>query len=253
MQNEISELQKKQQEELENLALEKIKEQAEYEKKIADLTKGKKPTYNTQQRLDKAIEITKGLRSKIKANSYGDVGIVAAIDTGLAVLEVTLKTTKNVSIAINKAIEEIDKLMGDKPWNKDKFRKDVEAEYQKEGIDLDEDVTDSQNIPHSLIKELVASGINDINELVKAVNKKMGIPNTANNIRKTRDDITGYGISLQYERPQIEEQISQLKGVGRLLSAIEDVKKGQRSKRTGRQRRELIEKERTLMNKRKCT
>ena len=250
LEKEIENANEAHQKEVDALIMKNIQDQIDLEKKLkkSPSTRSQKPSYNAQQRIEKAIDVTKSLRAKLRAQNYSDAtGMVAVIDTGLGVLETTLKATKNVAKAIDAAIEEIDKQLNGAKWNKDKFRKDVEAEYAKEGIDINEEVTDKQNIPHALIKELVEGGIDNIEDLVEAVNKEMGIENTPENIRKTRDDITGYGQTLQYERPEIEEKISQLKGVGRLLSAIEDVKNGLRSKRSGVQRRQLIEKERTLM------
>jgi len=103
-------------------------------------------------------------------------------------------------------------------------------------------------IPQSLINELVANGIEDIDELSSAILEiiKQDDPNTRLTIREVRDAITKYGKTINPTQDQLKAKIAEMKGVGRLLSALEDVIGGDRPKKSGLQRRKPTQTEREL-------
>lgn len=125
---------------------------------------------------------------------------------------------------------------------KDIFKKEFEDEQKV----VEKTESTKSGIPKELIRNLVEEGIEDIDELTSAVMKDLGIEDTPENHRKTRDEITGYGKTSNPTKDALSKKISEMAGVGRLLSALEDVKKGLRSKRSGIQRRALIQREREL-------
>lgn len=215
--------------------------------------KAKDKTTERRKKADKAIAAIKNVRAKIKANSYSDAtGIVAVIDTVLLGMEKYIDAHANVADAIEAMVSDINaKLKGEK-WNQEKFRKDVTDAFKEEGVDVGvatfDETTGRYRIPGSMIRDLVKQGMNDIDAITDAVMKEMNIENTPENHRLVRDSITGYGKTVNPTKDELQKEVSKLTGVGRLLSALEDVKAGKRASRSGVQRRKLTQKERDLMS-----
>lgn len=109
-------------------------------------------------------------------------------------------------------------------------------------------------IPHSLIREKVENGIDNIDDLTAALmeDAKKIFPDLDFTERQVRDIITGYGKISNPTSDEIETQISIMKSLGKIASGLEDVKKGQRPLRSGQQRRESVLKERVEMKKLKA-
>jgi hypothetical protein len=230
------------------LAIQNIKDANERKK----ASQGGAMTTERRKKADKAIAAVKNIRQKIRANSYSDAtGIIAAIDLGLAAIEKAIDKGATVADAIEIGIAKINRAMKGAAWSEDRFRKDVADGFKSEGVDTGvaepDELTGRYKVPGSLIRDLVESGINDIDVLTDAVMEEMDIENTDENHRIVRDSITGYGKTVNPTKDAIQTEISKLTGIGRLLSAIEDVKAGLRSKRSGVQRRPLEQKERDLM------
>jgi len=229
------------------LAIKNIQDYNEREGKVKD------KTTERRKKADKAIAAIKNVRAKIKANSYSDAtGIVAVIDTVLLGMEKYIDAHANVADAIEAMVSDINaKLKGEK-WNQEKFRKDVTDAFKEEGVDVGvatfDETTGRYRIPGSMIRDLVKQGMNDIDAITDAVMKEMNIENTPENHRLVRDSITGYGKTVNPTKDELQKEVSKLTGVGRLLSALEDVKAGKRASRSGVQRRKLTQKERDLMS-----
>lgn len=215
--------------------------------------KAKDKTTERRKKADKAIAAIKNVRAKIKGNNYSDAtGIIAAVDSALLVIEKAIDKGVSVADAIEEGIAHINaKLKGEK-WNQDKFRKDVTDAFKEEGVDVGvatfDETTGRYRIPGSMIRDLVKQGMNDIDAITDAVMKEMNIENTPENHRLVRDSITGYGKTVNPTKDELQKEVSKLTGVGRLLSALEDVKAGKRASRSGVQRRKLTQKERDLMS-----
>jgi len=109
-------------------------------------------------------------------------------------------------------------------------------------------------IPHSLIREKVENGIDNIDDLVSALmtDAQELFPDLDFTERQVRDIVTGYGKISNPTLDEIETQISIMKSLGKIASGLEDAYKGQRPLRSGQQRREPILKERTEMKKLKA-
>lgn len=109
-------------------------------------------------------------------------------------------------------------------------------------------------IPHSLIREKVENGIDNIDDLTSALmaDAKELFPELEFTERQVRDIITGYGKISNPTYDEIETQISIMKSLGKIASGLEDANKGQRPLRSGQQRREPTVKERTEMKKLKA-
>jgi hypothetical protein len=208
---------------------------------------------------NKALEAVKDIRKKIRANTYSDAtGMVAIVDTGLAIIEESIKTGIAVADALEAGVRYIKgklKEQGISKWEKeDQFRKDMEDVFSDKGIDnagkkarVKDDGT--LTIPKALIVDFIKQGYREINDLVDAVYEvvKKDVPNVTK--REVRDAITGYGKTSQLDKSDVATQLRKMKRIGRILSALEDVANKKRPLRSGRQRDNLDAAERAL-NKR---
>jgi hypothetical protein len=172
-----------------------------------------------------------------------------------------LELTGAVSDAIKAGVESI---------RKANLSKDEQQQALSDLFDLfdDSDVTENTSqkgmmsvndegmlrIPHSLIREKVENGIDNIEDLVSELmaDVKELFPDSDFTERQVRDAVTGYGKISNPTSDEIENQISIIKSIGKIASGIEDANKGQRPLRSGQQRREPTMKERTEMKKLKA-
>lgn len=92
------------------------------------------------------------------------------------------------------------------------------------------------------LRNLVSKGITDIDDIVKELKKEL--PEMTE--REIRDEISGYGKTSELSTEPIDKKIREVKRVGSLISALEDVQKGQSPKRTGLKRDELTDQEKKL-------
>lgn len=95
---------------------------------------------------------------------------------------------------------------------------------------LPEESDNKLKIPNSYIRGLVEDGIDNIDDLVKAIQKDY-----SGTEREIRDAITGYGKTFK-NGDDIAKEINRMKDIGRMISALEDIEKGQRPLKSGQQR-----------------
>lgn len=98
-----------------------------------------------------------------------------------------------------------------------------------------------------LARALVASGINDREQLIDAVHAvlKEAIPEISR--RETMDAISGYGQFRQLSKDQISVKLRGMKGEMQQLAKLEDMAKGQPPLKTGMERRAQTDAERALI------
>jgi len=101
-------------------------------------------------------------------------------------------------------------------------------------------------IPKDLIRNLVEGGIDNIEDLTKAVKEELVNDFPEITDREVRDAITDYGKTVNLNTEEIATQIRQMRRVGRILSALEDVAQKKRPMRSGMQRDKLDAQERAL-------
>lgn len=101
-------------------------------------------------------------------------------------------------------------------------------------------------IPHSLIRELVAGGIDNIEDLTEAVKQLIEVDTPGVTTREIRDAITDYGKVVNVNKEQIAMEIRKMKRIGRILSGLEDIAEKKRPLRSGMQRDTLDAQERAL-------
>ena len=111
-----------------------------------------------------------------------------------------------------------------------------ESETTKSGV----------KIPHNLIRDLVESGVDNINELTTSIKDFLSDEHPELTEREVRDSITKYGKTINLNKEAIEVKIRKMKRVGRIISALEDIKEKKRPLRSGLQRDKLDVEERAL-------
>jgi|TARA_Y100000296_G_C5180124_1_gene264337 hypothetical protein len=216
-----------------------------------------KPSRSSLKRAATALRKTKFTKSinDLSKLQNDPAGVIKGIwDGAVEIMATALDAGATLETAIKKGINHIKKsdwYKGLKPKNKkiveSKFREDVEGIVNSESIEDDVDVFIDEDgtikIPAQVIRQLVANGINDIDVLAQTIIDEY-LADEDVTLREVRDAITGYGKTINPTQDELSQEISRLKNLGRVLSGMEDVKQGQRPKRSGLQRRKKTDEER---------
>jgi len=144
------------------------------------------------------------------------------------------------------AVKEITEKLKEQEWYQ-KLSPKNKSIAEKELINAatpDSETDGKLKIKHSLIRELVEQGNNDIDSLTAAVKEaiKEEYPDATD--REVRDAITGYGKTVNQNQEEIEKEIRQIKFVGKYLSALEDIAQKKRPLKSGAQRDKLTAEQR---------
>ncbi|MHB8762588.1 MAG: coiled-coil domain-containing protein, partial [Coriobacteriia bacterium] len=246
----IKEILEKQKKEEGDDAIESINESIEREK-----TKKIKQITNT----DKAKLIANNIRkAKIHKPSMFASATPASIVWDGAVETVAKSIELGVSItdAIRNGVDFIKNSDWFKSLNK-QDKSNALNEFQSNIINISGQqlvvVSDDGKIkvPEQLIRDLVESGINDIDILSKEVLNilKESYPDYDITIREVRDAITKYGKTVNPSKDHISIEIAKLKRTRKLISALEDVISGKRPKKSGFLRAKPTQTKRELRSK----
>lgn len=249
----------------------------EYEKRIEELEAEKKKqeeerafeniveSIARKNKIDKSKGITNKAKAKAFANklrSYKSTNkgtlsaatpMSLAVDLAIETAATTIEVSGSIADAIQKGLETI---------RNSKLSTDEQAEAVQQFLnvfDVEEGASENikidgegrLKIPHSLIREKVEQGIDNIEDLVDAIYDEVSemYPDEDLTKRDVRDAITQYGKIVNQTKDEIEIQISQMKSLGKLLSGIEDALTGKRPLRSGLQRRPFTLEERGLKRK----
>jgi N12 class adenine-specific DNA methylase len=205
---------------------------------------------------EKIRETTDKLIALIDAGKLNRPGVFSAATPGSLAWDLALETVRTAVKATGRTIEAIAKgfeAIKSTDWyknldaNKQKQAKNAYFDYftakeddkeQKEQKEKDAYVLTKNGIriPHSIIRDLVEQGIDNINDLTQAVYDIIVEDFPEITIRETRDAITGYGDTMNQNQEEIEKEIRKMKFFGRVISGLEDVEQGQRPKKSGLQR-----------------
>jgi len=206
--------------------------------------KGKRetPIVFGKQRIAKGLDdLASALGAKMSA--YGDERskvVDALSEIGRGLIEVGGATIENV---VGKVKEYVAEKFGGK-INVDDFAADIVTSIeamQKEG-----ETSGRVKIKKSLIRELVEGGIDNIDDLTKAVAEKIKDQYPDATEREIRDAITGYGKTVNLSKDEVDVQIRKMKNIGRIVSALEDVANKKRPVKSGAQRDKMDAQERAL-------
>ena len=176
-----------------------------------------------------------------------------AFDSAIEIIATSIEAGGKISDAIKQGVEYIRK----QNLNKDEenqaiaqvFNAFEQSERAEKGIRLDDE--GKLRIPHSILREKVEEGIDNVEDLVKAVKADVDelFPDEQFTERQVRDAITQYGKTTNPTKDEVEIEISIMKSLGKLLSGLEDAYSGKRPQRSGLQRRPKTIEERTAESK----
>lgn len=224
----------------EEKAISDIKESIEREKKT-------RKTY-TQKAKGVADEIRK-LKNKpfqFKDENGNVIDITTLGVTWNDVVETVAKAVEaggKLADAIDGALKKADWYNNFSEKDKEAFKKQLAAHLAKPEITTTEG---KLKIPHSVIRDFVERGIDNIDDLTKAVHEVVKETNPDVTEREVRDAITGYGKTVNPNMEQVEQDIRKMKRIGRITSALEDIANKKRPLRSGLQRDKLDAEERKL-------
>lgn len=222
----------------EKQAVADIKESVEREKKS-------KKTYE-QKAKAVANEIRK-LKNKPFQFKDENGNLVDVTTLGVTWNDIVETVAKGVE-AGGKLADVINNTLEDVEWYKNFSDKDKEAfkKQLSEHLSKEETTEGKLKIPHSVIRDFVERGIDNIDDLTKAVHEVVKETNPNATEREVRDAITGYGKTVNPNMEQVEVDIRKMKRIGRIASALEDIADKKRPLRSGQQRDKLDAQERAL-------
>lgn len=216
-----------------------IKESVERDKK-QQITSAK-----IKQATDRLVaKVREGKLQRPNAFSAATPGSIVW-DGALEVVAKTVKATGKVAEAVAKGMEHIAASEWYKNLTADKQSK-AEKAYKDYFIDKEEVTEGKIKIPHSVIRDLVESGVDNINDLVNELRATLPEELADKTDREIRDAVTNYGKRINMNKEQIEVDIRKMKRIGKLISAIEDVQNKKRPLRSGLQRDKLDANERAM-------
>lgn len=170
-------------------------------------------------------------------------------DAAVEVVATSLDAGDAVAVAIKKGVESIRKSDWYKGLSDDKrtdaenlFKKEV-AQIEVEGAEI---VGDNIKVPHSLMRYYVSQGITDIEQISKSILDDLKEANPDLTIRQVRDAITKYGQEVGKNKDQINDSIRKAKQIGKMLSRLEDLRKGIRTENNPKQKATMTEQARNL-------
>lgn len=178
-----------------------------------------------------------------------------AWDGAIEVIATTIEQGGAIADAIDKALvhlKESDWYKNLSSQGKSKFdstaRQTISQEVM-EGAGITSPVLEDGllTIPDSFIKNLIKEGYDTIEsateQTMKFLSENLGIEVTE---RQVRDAISNYGKRSKLSKDEVDQKMREMKRVGKLLSALEDVQQKKRPLRSGRERDALTQKEREM-------
>lgn len=200
----------------------------------------------------------RGFKIKRTSNTNVSIGLDLVWDGAIEIVALSLEKTGRLADSIVEGIKYIRESEAYKKLTKedqqaeeDDFKKQLIDHYKSLNSKETEQVSISEDglikIPDSLIKELVAGGLTDIDAIAQRIKLEYFWDNQDVSIRMIRDAITKYGKTVNMSKDEIDIEVRKIKRVGRLISALEDLEQGERPKRSGLQRDKPTQTEREMM------
>jgi hypothetical protein len=220
--------------------------EAEEKQAIADIKETIEREKKSKRYTAKSKEIANEIRKlKSKPIQFVDENgkVIDVTTLGLTWNDLVEGVAKTVE-AGGKLADAIDGALKDAEWyakltdkGKDAVRKQMEDALRSA---IPSESVGKLSVPKSLIHDLVEGGIDNIDELTKAVQQKF--PKYTE--REVRDAITGYGKIVNPNKGEVETAIRKMTRIGKIVSALEDIADKKRPLRSGAQRDKLDAEER---------
>ena len=224
------------------LVIQKLKDIAAFERK----TKSKKKSAENRKKIEYAFEKVKAKVLAGKMTGTLNSGIpgltVENIAKAIEVIKKAVLAGHDVIQAIKSGIEHL-KSQGhkfDEKMFEDQFRALLDEHLPQESIDS------KIHIPKNMLLGMVESGVNSIEELTKRSYELAKVKNPNITEREVRDAITNYGHTRSVSRDEIQGKLNGIKRIGRLISKIEDLKKGKLPTKNEGNSKVITDKEKAL-------
>lgn len=232
----IRELESKRKKAVEKESIENIAESVERDEK-----KTKKPatTFIKQERYETA--------KKRLAEALAYSGANPALIPELAVVAAyhIEKGARSFARFSKKMIDEYGEKI--KPYLDDAYKAGLEELEKVQGEPQPAEVVgDNIKVPHSLMRYYVSQGITDIEEISKAIHDDLKEANPELTVRQVRDAITNYGQEVGKNKDQINDDIRKAKQIGKMLSRLEDLRKGIKNEKNPKRKATMSEQARNL-------
>lgn len=190
-----------------------------------------------------------------KLNNIFQVVGEATWNGSLEIVKQSIIAGADVATAIKNGVDYITEQYRGNDFNSDEYAKTLQPGLEKLINDSEEqnnigspsiNKDNKLVIPASLIRAIVESGVDTIEELTEQVHSlvKETVPEAS--LRDVRDAITRYGETRNLSKNEIDVKIREIKRVGKLISALEDVQNKIRPLRSGLQRDKLTDEERRM-------
>ncbi len=206
----------------------------------------------SESSLKKAAELlrkakfTKSISNLSKLNSSASGLLTAAWDGAVEVVAITLEKSGSIEQAVKSGIASIKSSDWYKGLN-NKNKKIAERRVENDLNDFlkrkvfENDIKVSEDgdidIDPKFLYELVESGVDNISDLTDAVYDRISDKYPGITKREVRDAITKYGKQSRETKDEILLKINKIRTDGKQISAIEDLLKGKRPKRSNRPRK----------------
>jgi DNA repair exonuclease SbcCD ATPase subunit len=206
-----------------------------------------------KDKIDNFFDSLKVKNDPNKLNSITQVIGEAVWNGSVEVMRKAVMAGADVATAIQSGIDYINEHYRGDDFNEEEFIKLVQPGIERIVPSVEGDTIKKPamkdgklTIPNSLIRQLVEAGAEDIDELTQSVHDliKNDLPDVS--LREVRDAITKYGETRTLSQDDVNVKIRELRRVGKLVSALEDVQNKLRPLRSGLQRDKLTDQERRM-------
>lgn len=244
----IDKLQSQQANSVDNKMLERLRE-VERKARVKAITKEKKQKISS---FFDNLKVDTGNKGVVSAAVIPGITLLPHVWNGsVEVVKQAVLAGADVAQAIQAGIDYIKK-NNKGEFDEKKYRDEMSPRLQEVFPKSKERPTATRNkdnklsIPKQLIKDLVESGVKDIEELTDQVHSlvKEELPDVTT--REVRDAITGYGKVATMSQEEIDVDIRKMKRIGKMISQMEDIQDKIRPMKSGLQRDKLTAQERKM-------
>lgn len=220
---------------------------AEDERSILEIKASVDREKNKQTQIKEASKI---LAAKIRTGKLSRPDVFSSATPASLVWDTAIETVAKTIEAggtIAQAVVDGLRTIKNSDWYKglsDEKQKEAEKGYRGFVEKQQETAGRKIKIPTALIRDFVARGIDNIEDLTIAVKDAMKKEYPDATERDIRDAITEYGKTANLNTEEIATQIRKMKRLGRIISALEDIQDKKRPLRSGVQRDKLDAQER---------
>lgn len=207
----------------------------------------KRETPAKRKRAEANLKKAKDEFSQFLKKNRGQVNSFADVATFVKQASKLIKAYADLGIVkIEEVVAEMRKDYGDKFV--DENIKNINQAYETVNLDKTKPyVIDGELVvPNSYIRNVVESGVTDINKISEQVLAEVQKDLPDATIREVRDAITKYGKTVVQTADDITKQINQAKRLGRLYSKLEDLQKGINTSKTAKRTAVLSQEERNI-------